>query len=385
MSKYGIVVIGYNRLDSIQRLMESLLNAKYDEPVDLIISIDNSGTDTVEKFAKIIEWPHGTKIIKTFPERLGLKKHVITCGGYINEYHYEAIIVLEDDLFVAPNFFNFSIQAVNNYADNEQIAGISLYSHFRNIDADRPFYPVYKGYDIFFMQYAQSWGQIWMKQQWNAFYDWYTSKKYESLDEGKIPKNVVGWPETSWLKYHIEYCIDTGKYFAYPYHSLTTNYADAGTHYAFSTNKMQVPLDMSKRKKYTFPQTIDETSVYDSYYESMQLATVLGLQTDTLEVDLFGRKKKYAPNIKFVLSTGRKKFKVIKKFGLQMRPWELNVVYQVPGQEIFLYDLSQIDQPPLQKHSSLVHWIYDTKGEVILKRNFIAIIVHEIFNKVRKK
>lgn len=385
MNKFGIVVIGYNRADSIQRLMTSLLGAEYKIPVDLIISIDNSGTSIVEDYAKTVQWPFGEKIIKTFPQRLGLKKHVLTCGTYMNEYQYDAIIVLEDDLFVAPGFFNFALQAVEKYKSDAKVAGISLYSHSWNVNADRPFIPLYKGYDTFFMQYPQSWGQVWMRDQWNAFYNWYTEKAYEQVDLAKVPDNVLGWPESSWLKYHVEYCIDAEKFFVYPYHALTTNYADAGTHYAFSTNKMQIPLDMSLNKIYIFPESFENTAVYDAYYENTQLSDALKLPYGELEVDLFGMKKKYALSSKYLLTTKTKDLALVKSFGLQMRPWELNVIYQVPGDDIFLYDLTQQGRKNKQKHASLIHWVYDTRGQVILKRNFVDIMFNEFFNKIRKK
>lgn len=385
MSKFGIVVIGYNRVDSIQRLMSSILAACYSDTVDLIISIDNSGTDKVEKYAESINWPYGEKMIKTFPERMGLKNHVLTCGNYINEYGLDALIVLEDDLFVAPDFYNFAKQAVNKYKTNPNVAGISLYSHSWNINADRPFNPIYKGYDVFCIQYPQSWGQVWMKEQWNEFYKWYEEKKFESLDKSKVPDNVLGWPETSWLKYHVEYCIDTNKYFVYPYQSLTTNYADAGMHYAFSTNKMQVQLSQGIKKTYVFPDELDDTSVYDSYYENTQLERILEIKKDNLEIDLFGKKKKYSSSCRYLLTTVKREYKVVQSFGLQMRPWELNVIYKVPGNEIYLYDMKFVDKMPDTKHISCIHWIYDTRGEAILKRNFVDIIFHEIYNKLRKK
>ena len=365
--------------------MSSILAACYSDTVDLIISIDNSGTDKVEKYAESINWPYGEKMIKTFPERMGLKNHVLTCGNYINEYGLDALIVLEDDLFVAPDFYNFAKQAVNKYKTNPNVAGISLYSHSWNINADRPFNPIYKGYDVFCIQYPQSWGQVWMKEQWNEFYKWYEEKKFESLDKSKVPDNVLGWPETSWLKYHVEYCIDTNKYFVYPYQSLTTNYADAGMHYAFSTNKMQVQLSQGIKKTYVFPDELDDTSVYDSYYENTQLERILEIKKDNLEIDLFGKKKKYSSSCRYLLTTVKREYKVVQSFGLQMRPWELNVIYKVPGNEIYLYDMKFVDKMPDTKHISCIHWIYDTRGEAILKRNFVDIIFHEIYNKLRKK
>lgn len=383
MNKFGIVVIGYNRVESIKRLVNSLLHANYEQNVDLIISIDNSGSNIVEEYAKTIDWPFGKKIIKTFAKRLGLKEHVLTCGNYIEEFNLDALIVLEDDLVVSPGFFNYAVQAVERYKNDDVVAGISLYSHSWNVNADRPFIPVVKGYDVFFMKYPQSWGQVWMKNQWREFYLWYESKKYEEMDTTQVPSNVIAWPKSSWLKFHVEYCIDTNKYFVYPYQSLSSNFADAGAHYAFSTNRMQIPLDLGRKRIYTFPENYKQTAVYDTFFENEQLEEILNLPDGKLCVDLYG--KKVYKNKDFLLTTQSLPYKVIQTFGLQMRPWELNLFYDVRGNEIILYDLRKTDKKRKIPHESLLHWVYDTRGEVILKRNFIDIVLYEVFNKIRKK
>ena len=131
----AIVVIGYNRLDSIQRLLSSLLQADYPkQEIPLIISIDKSPSDKVSEYAQSFEWPYGTKHIVRHSQNLGLRKHVLQCGDFLKQY--EAVIILEDDLLVSPRFYYFACQAVNKYSKNECIAGISLYtpavSFYRN-------------------------------------------------------------------------------------------------------------------------------------------------------------------------------------------------------------------------------------------------------------
>lgn len=380
----AIVVIAFNRIDSVNRLINSLKNAYYTQKVDLIISIDNSGTDIVENYAETIKWNYGKKIIKTFKENLGLRKHVLACGDYINEYDYDAIVVLEDDIVVSECFFSYTMQTVEKYQENKNIAGISLYNHSWNLTCDRPFNAVNNGFDVYFMQHAQSWGQVWMKEQWNDFYNWYKNEEYKLLDKDKVPKNILNWPASSWLKYHIQYCIHKKKYFVYPHISLSTNFADAGTHYAFSTNKMQVPLNISKSMEYRLPDEIYDTSVYDVYHENCGLAKILNIDENLLEVSMYGLKN-VKSSARYLLTTNILEYKVIKKFALQMRPWELNIFYNIEGEGIYLYDLSVKDAKNKVKHKSLVHWIYDTRGEVLLKRNFIDIIFNEIYNKLRKK
>jgi len=49
--KIAVVVVGYNRLKSIQRLLDSLLKAEYiSQDVPLVISIDGSGDTALYDF-----------------------------------------------------------------------------------------------------------------------------------------------------------------------------------------------------------------------------------------------------------------------------------------------------------------------------------------------
>ena len=49
---------------------------------------------TVEKFATEYNWEYGEKIVRTFPERQGLKKHILQCGDYTSKY--DVVVILED-------------------------------------------------------------------------------------------------------------------------------------------------------------------------------------------------------------------------------------------------------------------------------------------------
>lgn len=44
-------------------------------------------------------------------------------------------------------------------------------------------------------------------------------------DDATLPQNLFTWSEKSWLKFHDRYCIETNRYFVYPYVSLSTNYS----------------------------------------------------------------------------------------------------------------------------------------------------------------
>ena len=337
----AIVIIAYNRLDGFERLVNSLQKADYaTDKVDLIISIDNSGVNTIENCARQVEWNFGEKIIRTFPERQGLKKHILSCGVFIKKY--DAIVVLEDDLIVSPAFYQYAKQCVNMYSDCEDVAGISLYSHKRNVFAKYPFIPEPGIYDAYFQQMAQSWGQVWMKNQWTAFLDWYEKNKEGFELTSNLPVQLGSWGDNSWLKYHIKYCVEENKYFVYPYVSLTTCFSAAGVHSNQDDNVYQVPMYTQPKEQYELPQFGCSNAVYyDVFFErEKSIAAALGLSESDLEVDLYGNKN-FEKNKKYLLSINSYDYKIIKSFAMSMRPIENNIFYGISGDTIKLYDLHE--------------------------------------------
>lgn len=335
--KKAIIIIGYKRKDSIERLLRSVEQANYGgDTVDLIFSIDNSGTSIVEEYVKEYVWKHGKKIVRTFPQRQGLRKHILSCGSYLSEYDW--LIVLEDDLIVSPNFYQFAKQAVVFYQNDDRIAGISLYSHKRNVLANRVFVPQDSRYDVFFLQFAQSWGQVWMKDAWQKFLNWYAEHEDTSLESDDFPQRISNWSKSSWLKYHIKYCVDTNRYFVYPYRSLSTCFADIGEHQEYASTISQVPLEYDVREQYALC-PFDESRVkYDVYFEPICLPV-----PERTCIDLYGQKKLAEINsgkYHYCLTSKPLNLPLKASYGLNMIPHEQNVEDQIPGNDIFLYELS---------------------------------------------
>ena len=126
MSNIAIVTVAYNRSDSLARLLNSLERAYYgQESPTLIISIDKSNTDVVERFADEYSWPHGEKMVRKHEQNLGLRNHMLSLGEWFDKY--DALVILEDDIVVSPSFYIYTRQCVNKYSSDANIAGISLY------------------------------------------------------------------------------------------------------------------------------------------------------------------------------------------------------------------------------------------------------------------
>ena len=366
----GIILLGYNRIDSFKRAFNSLCAAYYptNERVDLILSIDNSGSNDVENFSKEITWTHGEKIIRTFSVRQGLRKHVLSCSEYFSTY--EALIILEDDICVAEDFFNYAMQAVSFYKNDNRVAGISLYSHSVYQENLMRFSPEVSIYDNYFIKYAASWGQIWMKNQFMDFFNWYEKFGDAELIKSDIPSMVKGWPETSWLKYHIAYCSVKNKYFVYPYHSLSTNYADPGQHFADSSNVYQVELQKGICKKYSFAEIDNEYAVkYDAFFENEGLYDVFP-DCAKLILDVNGLRKYIPDDARFCLTTKKIDYKVVCSFGLVLRPIEENVFSKINGNEIYLYDLSSAEKNTNNTNPENSLWAYNCKGKSLPPKLF---------------
>jgi glycosyltransferase involved in cell wall biosynthesis len=329
-----IIVIGYNRPKALERLLNSLLKATYSGKVDLIISIDGETGRRGEEVREVAEkfaWPHGEKKLIFHETNLGLRNHVLSCGDLSQEY--DGVIVLEDDLYVSPVFYHYTLQAYDFYKDDPKIAGISLYSHAYNETAQFPFRPLTDDSDVFFLQYAASLGQFWSRKHWAAFREWYNIQSPgDKSPVNSIPPNIRMWPETSWKKYFISYIIQHSLYFVYPRYSLTTNFGDQGTNLRISENLFQVPLWLEKQK-FQFNTFTESNSVYDIYceIEAGRLKKLApSLAKYDFEVDLYGMKSGEDSRKDLFLSS-RKCSKPFMSFGREMKPQEMNIVADIPG------------------------------------------------------
>lgn len=333
MTENAIVVITYNRLVSLKRLINSLLDAEYSgDKIDLIVSMDCSEDESLRLYIESIKWPFGgiTKIFHK--KRLGLKKHVLFCGGLTEKY--ENLFIFEDDLYVSKSFYVFGKRAISYYENDENIAGISLYTYQWNQYVNKAFTPLSDDSDVFFMQVASSWGQIWQKERWRSFLAWMKNKKDTDLKKiVNLPDAVSNWSDHSWLKYHHAYLAETNKFFVYPRVSLSTNFSEPGQH-AFLDSTYQVDIQHKVKNNYKFCK-LENGVKYDSFYENMDIK-INGY--DDLVIDLYGSKNEKG---RYCLSTLNLPFKIEKQYALRMRPHELNILNNIEGNQIFLFNMKE--------------------------------------------
>ena len=331
--KIAVVVVGYNRLDSIKRLLGSLTLAEYPvEDVPLIISIDASGDPELYEYIRQFKWTFGDKYVNIETKRLGLRKHILQCGDLTR--FFKAIVLLEDDIFVSPYFYSYVQQTLDKYGDDDRVGQISLYKDESCGFAGLPFQNIQDGSDVFLIQSVNSWGECWTEGMWNAFRQWYNVHADDSLVNVDMPGCIMKWTR-SWSKYYHAYLIETGRYVLYPNVSMTTNFSDAGEHGGNNNSLVQSNLAQGTWI-YRLPD-FEKLTRYDIYCNNLDSCKWLGISEDDLTLDYYGINDNKKGR-RYILSSRILPFAVIKTFGLMMRPIELNVKYAIKGSGLYLYD-----------------------------------------------
>ena len=378
--KIALVAVGYNRLDSMKRLLDSLQSARYEKnDIPLVISIDASGDTALYDFVRNFGWKHGEKYVNIQDNRLGLKNHILQCGD-LTEY-FRAVVILEDDIFVSEYFYNYVESAVDYYEKDARVGGISLYQneHVSN----KPIYFQKDGSDTYLKQTPASWGECWTKKQWELFREWYkdfSDDKFEHID---MPDYIKSW-KRAWSKYYMAYLIETNRYFVFPHDSHTTCFGDAGEHSAIASTYGQANLLCGKKKYFFKP--FEEMVRYNIYMVNESVYEWAGYTKDQLCVDWYGNNHNFN-HCRYILTPYQLPFKVVKSYGLSMRPIELNIKYNIKGSNLYVYDSADGNANAIGKPETLATMNYHIRtldfkmGARYVYRQLVSILKNKIFRK----
>ena len=340
----AICCVGYNRPESMRRLLHSIGRGVYCvNNIPLIISIDESSlSNEVERVAKEFEWNFGEKIIRRFSSRLGLRKHSLLCGDL--SVKYGAVIFLEDDVVVAPGFYEFTLQSLDFYRGSPKVFGISLYNQKWVSEMRCEFNPAYQGNDVYFIRRDISRGQCWIGEQWNKFKTWFEAHE-NNLPEScsEIPISILKWPDkTSWSKYMSFYLVEQDLYYVVPYFSFSTNMSEIGSHTYIRSDICQVQLSEYRETIYKFVH-YDKAIIYDSFFERKDrfIEKIKDIPISEICMDLNGLKYDFS-NYNYVLTTKELGGKNLCSYGIHMEPIEANIIYDVHGEDIFLYKVAKM-------------------------------------------
>jgi len=388
-SNFTVVIVTYNRAVSLNRLLRSLADAYYKEHTNLtlIISIDGGGSNDVKTVANEYLWDYGEKIIIQHKNNLGLRAHIIECGELSNTYG--AVLILEDDLYLSQYYYGFTTNMIEYYIDEDQVAGFSLYSYSYNEYAKMPFTPIYSSFDVFFMQIASSWGQIWTNGQWKGFKKWYDKNKNEGVvSTDLLPIAVVNWPETSWKKYFHKYLVEENMFFVFPYESYVTNFTEVGVNFSMPMSQFQVQLVQNEKKLIMC--LIDGVDVkYDAFYELMPNAWENNLPlkySGSTELDLYGTKLNRPIISKYLISINTYKLPFM-QFSDSLIPTVYNIIDRLEGTTLSLGLTEKFSRlSPVKRIMYRVSKIFTPSADDLLLYSigYIRLRIKLKINKIRK-
>lgn len=332
----AIVVVCYDRLESTKKLLDSIQQADYPQNnVPLIISIDCSGNQELYSYAQDFPWSKGPKYVIIHQERMGLKKHIYFCGD-MSQY-FKGVIILEDDLWVSKSFYNYSNAALNKYYGEERVAGIALYAETIYGYTGIPMCYYHDGSDGVMIQSTITSGECFSDLMWSRFRQWLAHNQDYDVQPLEMPEPMKRY-KRAWSKYFNIYMLVENLYFLHPYVSTSTNCGEPGEHSKVLLNTIHSVVLFGK-KDFVFNE-FDDCIKYDMFYNYMGLGRFLGVPDDDLCVDFYGDKMN-SKKRRYWLSPFQLSYQIVNSFGLVLEPIEANIIVNMQGNQLFLYDTTR--------------------------------------------
>lgn len=164
MNYSPILLFVYNRPDHTAQVIESLLTNPLASQSELFIYSDAAknieSAEAVNEVRSLIHQVEGFARITIIEreENWGLARNIID-GVTTRVKEYGRVIVLEDDLVVAPHFLTFMNDALEMYKDEPKVGHIQACEFFD--DSSLP--------DTFLIKWTGSWGWATWERAWNLF------------------------------------------------------------------------------------------------------------------------------------------------------------------------------------------------------------------------
>ena len=273
-----VILIAWNRPESLQRLVRSLSNAEYDTNarISLTFALDFAGNSSVDAAIDAIAdslstWPYGVVRVQRRRERAGLRDNVLGAWRPGSDDDPPAVF-LEDDIEVSPLWWHWLQACLRQYAASPSLLGVSL---FTPDEMNEPFLNSYRrlrdGREIpmcgWQAQHARtkgrnatsavlfgqpmSWGALYFANGWRRFLRHAASLRAKPVTE--LPRvgcpewlhaedphcdhrriAVNRWGASSWKRLLVLHMLSEGLYMVYPNMpgrtSFSTNHVEQGVH-----------------------------------------------------------------------------------------------------------------------------------------------------------
>lgn len=370
-----IAILSYEKPAALKRLLHSIESGQSGQPADIYIFQDrHTNSHTCEEVQEATQ----SKLVKEVllsPNQIGLRNNMLRVFQWCATIN-EPIVVLEDDLWLAPGALHYAAEALSFYRNVPEIGMISLYHQHYTGGTEFPNLPLTDGYDSYFMQFASSSGFI-ITPETAASLLSYSDFENDYISRN-LPDYMKSWPLSSWKKIFNAWLIDHQKTVVYPRISYTTNFGDPGTNHPRPSHHFQSPVSLETGPKPAFCLPSQSRANYDIFME-----WIPGAQDDAWKdtcFDLHGLKPLSAidkPRVVTLKQTERP----IQSFGRALKPQELNILYQIPGNDFHLMDSSFFEHAILPGN----HWEQSADYFYIFTsgRKLLGYLKRRLFNSQR--
>ena len=172
MKQHPVTIVAYNRPAHFARVLAAV-QKYYDGPICIFVDGPKNAADVplcteVRRLAYQVKGAH----IQTNTTNAGLRQSILDA---VDEtlYHYDTLMLLEDDCVPGAHFFSYMTTCLDMYQNKPEVMGISGYT-IPISEKLRASYP----WDVYFVPRAGSWGWATWKRAW----DWHIFDTKEVMD-----------------------------------------------------------------------------------------------------------------------------------------------------------------------------------------------------------
>jgi len=225
--KSPIVVIVFNRPDHTIKLLEGL---QAEQSRELFVISDGPREDKPDDAEKVEycrrlfkAWPG--KVHFNFAEKnVGCKARVSSGLNWVFK-HSDRAIILEDDCFPHPGFFQFCDELLEYYSNCKEVMSVC---------GTKTFPGDVGTCDLFFSKYNNCWGWATWKRAWTLYDEIFTS--YSSREIMKALRDFLGSNRAALYWYYLLRKVLSGKLNSWAYCWMITCFLNRGFHIYPSTN-----------------------------------------------------------------------------------------------------------------------------------------------------
>ena len=127
-----IVILAWNRPESLRRLLDSLERADYGAApasMEVRFALDATGNTTMDSemdaVIDALRWPHGDVFVRRRTARAGLRENIL--GSWTGAEGRPGVM-LEDDIEVSALWWHWAQAGLKRYAHLPAVVGVSLFT-----------------------------------------------------------------------------------------------------------------------------------------------------------------------------------------------------------------------------------------------------------------